>query len=169
MKRNAVRLLVALLTFIVGVGAAVAWLYFPHLRSSGLRNETPSKESSQLSAEPEVPFVAFCDLVRNPNFYDQKIIRTKAILSVGTDTRTLWDSECRDSYVSGECFHPPDKTCEGIFTAIDKFRGGERGGWLYGHTAIDVIGQFYAHGENGRGYELEMLEIKDAKAVNSRR
>ncbi len=169
MQRNALRLLVALITFAVGVGAAVAWFYFPRLHRPGLRNDKPSSESSQFTTKPEVPFVAFCDLARNPALYDRRVIRTKAILSVGTDTRTLWASECEGSYISGECFHPPEQTCEGLSAAIDKFRGGEKGGWMDAQTAVDVTGQFSAHGENGRGYELELLEVKDAKAVSARR
>ena len=118
---------------------------------------------------PDIPFVAFCDLVANPSLYNQKIIRTKAIYSVGKDVATLWDTACDNagSSVSAECFHPPEKTCEKISQAIDKYRG-DKNGWLGRNTLIDVVGQFYTNGdEEQRRHRLELLEIKDAKPMDS--
>jgi hypothetical protein len=118
---------------------------------------------------PDVALVPFCDLVANAASYDQKIIRTKAVYSVGKDVATLWDPVCDNvkSYVTGECFHPPEKTCQKISEAIDKYRG-DKNGWLGHSTLIDVVGKFYANGDKGqRRHRLELLDIKDAKPMDS--
>jgi hypothetical protein len=133
------------------------------------RPGTNERAASSPVASAEIPFVPFCDLVANASAYDQKIIRTKAIYSVGKDVATLWDAGCDDvhSYASAECFHPPEKTCEKISEAIDKYRG-DKNGWLGRNTLIDVVGQFYANGDQDqRRHRLELLEIKDAKAMDS--
>ncbi|MGH9929167.1 MAG: hypothetical protein ACREA9_08060 [Pyrinomonadaceae bacterium] len=160
MKRQTLQLVALML------GPAVA-LSCAYVRSS--RSAANQNAQAVASSTPDIPFVPFCDLVRNPVAYDQKTIRVKAILSVGKDTRTLWDTDCdnKDSYVSGECFHPPEKTCEKISEALDKYRGGEKGRWLGGNTLVDVVCQFYANSENGQRHRLEMLEVKDAKAMDT--
>lgn len=154
-----------LLALIIGAAAlGCAYVRPPRVASDRKTQSVPS-------STPDIPFVSFCDLVSSPVAYDQKIVRTKAIFSVGKDTETLWDTACdnKDSYVSGECFHPPEKTCETISAALDKYRGGEKGRWLGGNTLIDVVGHFYANTKDGRGHRLEMLEIMDAKAMDTAR
>jgi hypothetical protein len=157
MKRNSIGLL-ALVLFAAIVGCSKA----PRVGTNPIAANSPV-------ASPEIPFVPFCDLVANPSVYDQKIVRTKAIYSVGKDVAALWDTACDDmrSYATAECFHPPEKTCQKISGAIDKYRG-DKNGWLGGNTLIDVIGQFHANGDQDqRRHRLELLEVKDAKAMDS--
>jgi hypothetical protein len=54
------------------------------------------KEYYPLSAAfvPEVPTVAFCDLLANPTAYDMKLIRLQAVLVVNHDYRALYDPSC---------------------------------------------------------------------------
>jgi len=137
--------------------------------SKSLRPGTDARVATSPVASPEIPFVPFCDLVANAAAYDQKVIRTKAIYEVGKDVATLWDTGCDDvrSYATAACFHPPEKTCEKISLAIDKYRG-DKGGWLGRNTLIDVVGQFYANADElQHRSRLELIEIKDAKAMDS--
>jgi hypothetical protein len=157
MKRIVLYFVTALLTFSLCVGV---WSYFKTHTSSRQLNDVVSK------SDPPTPFVSICELARNPELYDQKIIRTRAILSVGKDTRVLSDVGCRNSAINAECFHPPEKTCEAISKSIDKLRGGKPGEWMDSPTSVDLIGQFFAQGEH-RQPEIELLEIKDAKAVKN--
>ena len=157
MTRNST-ILLALVLF----AAIFGWSKEPRLGTNQIAASSPV-------GSPEIPFVPFCDLVANASLYDQKIIRTKAIYSVGKDVATLWDTACDDlrSYATAECFHPPEKTCEKISEAIDKYRG-DKNGWLGRNTLIDVVGRFYANGDQDqRRHRLELLEIKDAKAMDS--
>src|SRR5262245_3827147 len=124
MKRVLLWPIAALLTFSLGLGA---WSYIRHSRRSAPANENLRNKSSQTSEIPAVPVVSICELARNPELYDRRIIRTKAVLSVGKDLRTLSDSKCSNTPIFGECFHPPEKTCEALSRSIDEFRGGKPG------------------------------------------
>jgi hypothetical protein len=69
MTKLTAKLLIALLTFSVGIGAATA--YF-------LLGKTPAKES----APQPLPY---CEVARNPDLYHGKVIRVRANLSYGSD------------------------------------------------------------------------------------
>ena len=52
-----------------------------------LGSQSPSKDSEPVS-------VAFCDLVRAPEDYHGKVIRTRAVLSTGPENMELYVPEC---------------------------------------------------------------------------
>lgn len=154
MKRRAIWFLIASSAFIMGVALATMWPKVQTLR-------VPVQH-----AEPDIPFVAFCELVHNPTAYNQKVIRTKAILYWGTDGLDLSSTECDDSYIIGGCFRASLNTCEEIRMAIMKSRGGKNLSWVESKSAIDVVGKFSVGDERIR-HRFDMLVIKDAKAINA--
>ena len=78
MKRISMRLIVAILTFIIGVVAASAWF---------------------VSRKPAPP-VTVCDLIRNPDVYASKSIRVRAVL-FGYHEMGLYAPDCQSgrSYI----------------------------------------------------------------------
>jgi hypothetical protein len=78
MKRMSMRLIVAILTFVIGVAAASAWFIY--------RKTTPP--------------VTVCDLIQHPNAYASKNIRVRAIL-FGYHEMGLYAPDCegRKSYI----------------------------------------------------------------------
>jgi hypothetical protein len=168
MKLKATWLLIAFSTFVLGIALVLTWLYLPQSRTLKQEKSGALVKNSNTHDATEPPFVAFCDLVRNPTAYDKKIVRTKAILAAGTDARSLWSSDCdeRDFWISEGSIADSDKNREKVFTAIDKFRGGKEGSWLFQNTEIDVVGQFF-YDEDGSGRHFEMLEVKGARALSN--
>ena len=69
MKRLTIKVLIGLLTFIVGVGAAMSWF---------LLKKNPAKESGP---QP----LPYCEVARNPELHHGKVIRVRATLSLGSD------------------------------------------------------------------------------------
>jgi hypothetical protein len=41
-----------------------------------------------------VPTVAFCELIRHPELYDKRIVRTQAISALGVESQVLYDPQC---------------------------------------------------------------------------
>src|SRR5207248_9262933 len=98
MKRFAVRVAIAICAFIVGV-AAVIWLNVPEpnlsLVSSVNNESVINKTRDIIDTRPQIAdaipdstiySVKFCDLVRDSQRYDGKVVRTQAFYVQGVDT-----------------------------------------------------------------------------------
>jgi hypothetical protein len=76
MKRLTIRLIVALVTFAVGVTAATVWYLS--------RTTAPPSPKNSVAAPPaneqQIPTVAFCDLVSAPTQYLGKMVRVRATI-----------------------------------------------------------------------------------------
>jgi len=68
MRRLTVKLLVALLTFIIGISAATSWFFF---------GNNQRKESAPA-------LLPYCEVARNPEPYHGKVIRVSATVSIGS-------------------------------------------------------------------------------------
>jgi len=42
----------------------------------------------------KTPTVAFCELIRHPELYNNKVVRTEAISAVGIESQVLYDPQC---------------------------------------------------------------------------
>jgi hypothetical protein len=69
MTKLTIKVLIALLTFTVGVGAVTSWLMF--------RKSAPKDSSPQP--------LPYCEVARNPGLYHGKVISIRATLSFGSD------------------------------------------------------------------------------------
>ena len=69
MRKLTVKLLVAMLTFIIGISAATSWFFF---------GENQKKDSAPA-------LLPYCEVARNPETYHGKVIRVRATLSFGSD------------------------------------------------------------------------------------
>jgi hypothetical protein len=81
MKRITLRFAIAALTFIVGILAATLW--FVYRKPINIDQHNSAVDSP----------LSFCDLLRNPDGYDGKIIRVRAAIA-GYHHQHLFDQSC---------------------------------------------------------------------------
>ncbi len=99
MKRLTIRAAIAVCTFVLGVIAAAVWLSKPTPNLSlapPASNivEVPAPPAPKVIPDSTVYSVKLCDLVRESDRYDGKIVRMQAFYNQGTDTSSLDDSAC---------------------------------------------------------------------------
>lgn len=151
MKRITIRVAVALCTFIIGIIVAAVWLI------------SPASHISDATLDSTIYPVKFCELIRNSEKYDGKIVRIQALYEQGIDTSALTDSDCEE-WLRPRC-NREDAPCEKIWSDIG-----------LSNARVDVIGRFTADivdpDPNQNGYHVrlfEMLELKDAKPTRDYR
>src|SRR5215210_7638870 len=100
------RLTIALLTFAVGVAAAIFWYAYRRPSVQTLENppcasppnyEMPPVPCSGIdsSALSSLPVIPYCDLVRNVARYENRIIRVRGIYSFNMENSAMDDPVCR--------------------------------------------------------------------------
>ena len=168
MKQITIKVAVALCTFIIGIIVAATWL----VKSVPNASDIPSVENKvEVAALPifkatpdsTVYSVKFCELVRNSEKYDGKIVRIQAFYEQGTDTSALTDSKCEE-WLRPSC-NREVAPCEKIWSHI-----------RFNTKRVDIVGRYTANivdpDPNQRGYHVrlfEILELKDAKPAKIRR
>lgn len=146
MHRFTLRLVVALITFTLGVIASAVWVVY---RFSPVvkREESRTYQSSSVgsAALSEIPTAAFCDLLAHPADYKQKVVRTQADLFSYDDTLTLSDSSsCAlpDPMVGLELdtsfqYDLSDKAQKEVYNLIHP-----EGAREYGRSRVVIVGRF---------------------------
>lgn len=123
----------------------------PH--ASFLAIQAPLEEVKSVS-------VAFCDLVRAPEEYHGKTIRTRAILVVGPESMELYVPGCSTEETSTwldwkgyeQAYTIATKKTKG---ALKRFLNGDRRAW------VDVVGRFYGKPQEARVPENAPSEVKE--------
>jgi hypothetical protein len=147
MKRSLIRITIAVCTFIIGVAATLLWLHKP---------------SHRAVSDSTVYSVSFCDLARNSNFYDGKLVRTQTFFMQYVETSSLKDSEC-EAWMRLSCAADTE-TCEQIWNGILKVMNSSR----TSRVKIDVVGRYIAYTEdpqNKDGAHVHLFEILELKGV----
>jgi len=78
MKRTTVWLLISLVTFTLGVVIVFVWV--DRSKSPSAKSESVSSIAQKTDTPSELPILAYCELVNNPENYDGKIVRVSAKL-----------------------------------------------------------------------------------------
>ena len=79
MTQLTIKVLIALLTFTVGVGAVTSWLM---LRKGAPKESSPQPlPSKEFNLQP----LPYCEVARHPGLYHGKVVRVRATLSFGSD------------------------------------------------------------------------------------
>jgi hypothetical protein len=84
-------MIVALLTFAIGIICVFLWLQ-KH-SSGGQKADTPPARTP-ISSEQELPEIHFCQLVARPDEYEGKVVRVHAVYSFGIHGATIGDRSC---------------------------------------------------------------------------
>ncbi len=168
MKRITIRVAVALCTFIIGIIVAAVWLVSPTPNVSDIplvedKVEISTPPISKATPDSTVYSVKFCELIRNSEKYDGKIVRIQAFYEQGIDTSALTDSKCEE-WLRPRC-NREDAPCEKIWSRIG-----------FNNTRVDIVGRYTADIvdpnplQNGYHVRLfEILELKGAKPTKTRR
>lgn len=94
---------IGLLTLLVGVGAAVGWFFSDFGRPAEVMTEPPCGSTSRnqinldtcsMLSSQAIPTVPFCVLVRDPQCYAQKVVRTQAKFYSDSGNHSLSDLAC---------------------------------------------------------------------------
>jgi len=163
--------------------AALILLYLPVCLMQAYSTQTPQEQ---------IPTVSYCDLLSNPEKYDKKTVRVKALYIRGFEVSTLDDPECKPNKsiwvefdsASRQCtkaktqkeydrvFYPPRKKKKGVIerpgperaelTIVGQFNGPKPG------IAIGTEGKRiltgYGH-MNGFDYQFVIYCIEEVKPV----
>jgi hypothetical protein len=90
------------------------------------------------------PVVPFCDLVHHPDLYDQRVIRTKAIMIAGYEQSFLYSPLCngRDTFVwaDRDSSYKPNHAVEKVLDSLLAHRESTHSG----RAEVDVVGRFNA-------------------------
>jgi len=178
MKRHTIGATVAICTFAIGVIAAAAWLIKPASTPSQLppqsaEADAPAPPAPKATPDSTVYTVSFCDLIRNPQRYDQKLVRVKAVYGSGIDTSALSDPSCKrdDAWARDSC-PATDVSCDEVYKPIEEAL---RSSPSF-EAEVDVVGRYVASAEDPalnqtRKYVhmLEIREVKSAKPVKRSR
>jgi hypothetical protein len=94
MKRKTVLFSIAILTFLAGVVAAASWAILRRPSVEYLEDPDCFRSESSIvrCVSPKDP-ISFCEVVQNPDRYNDKIIRIRAVIS-GYHHQHLFDSAC---------------------------------------------------------------------------
>lgn len=172
MRRLSVRLMVALLTFGMGVVVAGFWFAYrlPAVETLGLplcagppKYETTSVPCSgtDFSALSDLPVIPYCDLVRNSSNYDNQIIRVRGIYYFNMENSALENPACRSqdawTWVVAEPYSNFDRSSEPLkrnqpaqVVFLGRFFGPDKQG--YGHL-------------NGYRFKLSVMRVEEMKPL----
>jgi hypothetical protein len=174
MKRITIRVAVALSTFIIGIIVVANWLVIPAPNVSDIPlvenkveisapDEIPAPTVYKATPDSTVYSVKFCELIRNSDKYDGKIVRIQAFYKQDIDTSVLTDSKCNE-WLRPHC-NREVAPCEKIWSRIG-----------FNDTRVDIVGRYTADIvdpnplQNGYHIRLfDILELKDAKPTKIRR
>ncbi|HEY0319539.1 MAG TPA: hypothetical protein VGC66_01060 [Pyrinomonadaceae bacterium] len=169
MKQVTIRIAIGFCTFIIGVFAAADWLIKPATNISTVqplnsRLDVPAPPVPEATSDSTIYSIKLCDLVRDSNHYDGKLVRIQAFYNQGVDTSSLDDSEC-DAWLRPYCV-AGEESCVKIWDRISKvllssqsFRARVD---LVGRYTADVVDPNPLQG-GGHVHLFEILELKGAK------
>jgi len=141
----------------------------------------PKPESSEIKqvSGNEVPTVSYCELVRNPARYNQKLIRVHGVYQLaGGEYSNLYDPSCLNNPTARERLRAQTETWVKFDDALEsqtnpgtlKVFGQLRD--FYGSADVIVVGKFfgsekhggYGHLNSGR-FRLDVIRIEHVQPV----
>ncbi|MDQ6788490.1 MAG: hypothetical protein M3033_16930 [Acidobacteriota bacterium] len=167
MKQLVYWFFVVFITFALGVAATLIWV----------KNNSSILPPERSSGSSELPILAYCELVNNPEKYNGKIIRINADLLWNMHGYFLADNNCSardESALTGIRFD--EKSRDELFQKINEIKGSDK---LDFRTSINMIavGKFNKVGRCEICSDLmidrtllhfEIIEIEKGYAVTRR-
>jgi hypothetical protein len=136
-------LIIGVLTFVVGASAAFAWFAYrlptvDHLEDPNCVELTPGEVSIVKCTQSNA--VGFCDLVRNPERFNHKIVRVEAMI-VGFHHQHLYDPGCDSADTHSWADYDSRRATDNMMKAISVLKdGGFRRGNLW--AKVVLVGRF---------------------------
>jgi len=169
-----VRVLIALCTFLLGVVVSAVWHVIPWRTSSPVATTKrvmlfQEANSNGGCRRGQIPSVSLCDLVRDSDRYDGRIVRVEGIYHQGKDTASVnnessLNNESCGAWVNPKCIYN-DEACTRIWRQV--LDVADKSSQV---VKVDAVGRFYADQADevhpGRRVNtLEILELKDVTTV----
>src|SRR5262245_47674415 len=147
MRRIAFHLLVALLTFAVGLGLSLF----------KVEHRIPTPPRVVVSLEPPVcPMpetqqildVNYCDLITGGTDYDGRLVRFDAIMLADYGYEPIWDrvtlgaSRCLPELVVHDQFHLTSRTCPAVLETLDALLMRDDPTYPRKNAKVRVVGKF---------------------------
>ena len=161
--------------FLVIVGSSTAFLITqipkdPFIPPAKATLELPKPEAA---LDPTVYSVPFCELLRDPDRYHKKLIRTQAIFVNGVDWFSIRSDQCSDqngTVAAVGAVEANDKLIESassdqIGPMIKELL---RQDYYDVEVHADMVGRFYAGAKTGRGHEFAVLYEFTARPIGKR-
>ncbi|MBA2731972.1 MAG: hypothetical protein H0U54_03660 [Acidobacteria bacterium] len=85
--------------------------------------EAQRKHKPGIKPSSKTLTVAFCDLIRHPELYNKKVVRTEAISAIGIESQVLYDPQCSTEETRTWVIHDPawekaDKKLQAAYFAL---------------------------------------------------
>lgn len=90
----------------------------------------------------EVITINYCDLIRNPELYDQKLVRVQAVYRYGYEWSELYCPDCLTEGRTWVDFDEPSETC----TKPEVARNISDNGFKGRTVNVVIVGKFYGSG-----------------------
>lgn len=147
-------------TLLLGVGISAAYNNYFRLEASGKSSSAVAWRDRRLTSQVNVGSVPFCVLVTKPTLYDQRIVRTTAILIAGDEQWFLYSPHCDglDKFVWAEN-DPALKSSPTIDKRLESILKIKSSKHSAGRAEIAVLGRFIAPGGKRFGH-LDQFRMK---------
>ena len=139
--------------------------------------EAQRKRKPQVKPVSKTPTVAFCELIRHPERYDKRLVRTEAISAIGVESAVLYDPQCstegtRTWVTYDDGWEKADKKLQKAY--LDLLYDENNGRIPRGHSGrakVVLVGRFEASNKNGYGhlnqyrFQFSMMGIEKVERV----
>lgn len=94
--------------------------------------------------------VQYCDLMRNPERYDDQIVRVDAIMLAQSGYEPIWDHvslaepRCQRELVVYDQFHLTSRTCPAVMEKLDSLLMRDDPVYPRKNAKVRVVGQFFS-------------------------
>ena len=163
----------SLLLLIVGSVTDVLVAHMPNNWSIPPVKATLALPTLEAALDPTEYSISFCELLRDPDRYHKKLIRTQAIFVNGVDWHSIRGDQCSDesgTVAAVGAVEANDKLIEfashdQIGPMIEKLL---RRDYFEVEVYADMVGRFYAGAKTGRGHEFAILYASTARPNRKR-
>jgi hypothetical protein len=173
------RLIITSLAFTIVLAGAGFWFaYRSDVQTLGLPPcaSPPNYElisipcaDPDLSVFANMPVIPYCDLIRDPARYQNKIVRVRGVYSFNMENSTLDDPTCRSenawTWIESEPYSRFDESMKPFYdTYGTRMKSG-------GNAQVIFLGKFSGPSDEGYGhlngcrYELSVMRVEEMKAL----
>ena len=169
MRRITLRMLVATITFLIGVAVTSVWLI------SGVSEHEvpPCRACAEIYASSEIPTVSLCEVIDNPERFQNQIVRIRAEFIHDAGYIFLSYRSCGNGNHVPAGFTESSGSCVGNRKLLSRYSGFES--WYDSSADVVVVGRFgriefeknFSHGRDGFNIMcLEQVSVREMSATN---
>ena len=146
-RRTSLHLLVALLTFIVGLSISFVRVQHRTPPRAVVSLEPPA--CPMPSDTQQILNIDYCDMMASEADLDGRIVRFEAIMLAGPNYEPIWDhvrlgaSRCEAELIVHEHFHLTSRTCPAVLKTLDELLMRDDPAYPRKNAKVRVVGKFH--------------------------